>query len=88
MNSYRPPMLGFEDMEAEGQELAPIAIQWKDGTPVGILGAGPQDWIPQQEVAEEVERARREEAISLATNVYLLDRYRQRSRKDDYRETL
>lgn len=69
--------MSWYDLDSDGADLAPIAIRWKDGTPVasvGILGAGPEDWI----VTEEVERAQRQEAISLATNVILLNDWRQR----------
>ena len=80
MIGYGPPMVGFRDYEADGQDLAPIAIRWADGTPVatmGILG-DPAKWAEQkaERLAEEAERAEREEAISLANNIYLLDNYR------------
>jgi hypothetical protein len=81
MSSYRPPMLGFEDFEGHAEEFAPIAIIWKDGTPCGILGPLDGAWIAEQSakrLAEEAEEARREELRNLATNVILLDDWRQR----------
>jgi hypothetical protein len=81
MIGYRPPTLGFEDFEADGLELAPIAVQWRDGTPCGILGPLDGAWIAEQSakrLAEEAEEARREELRNLATNVILLDDWRQR----------
>jgi hypothetical protein len=87
MNSYRRPVLGVEDFEGHAEELAPIAVTWKDGTPVGILG-DPSQWAEQnaKRLAEEAEEARREELRTLHEKVVLLDDYR--NRKDDPRETL
>lgn len=81
-------MLGFEDFESHAEDLAPIAIFWKDGTPIGgILGPAlnPEQWAQQMQ-AQEAEEARREELRNLAENVLLLDDYRKRT--DDPRETL
>ena len=80
MIGYGPPMVGFRDYEAHAEDLAPIAITWKNGEPIttmGILG-DPSQWdemIEAHRLSEEAERADREEAISLA-NIYLLDNYR------------
>jgi hypothetical protein len=87
--SWHPPTVGFQDFEADGLELAPIAVQWRDGTPCGILGPLDGAWIAEQEakrLAEEAEEARREELRTLHEKVVLLDDYR--NRKDDPRETL
>jgi hypothetical protein len=79
--SWHPPTVGFQDFEADGLELAPIAVQWRDGTPCGILGPLDGAWFAEQNaqrLAEEAEEARREERRNLATNVILLADWRQR----------
>ena len=79
----QPPMIGFEDMEADGQELAPITITWKNGEVIGgILGPtfSPEQWATQnaERLAEEAEEARLEELRTLYSNVTVLDDWRQR----------
>lgn len=75
MIGYRPPMLGFEDFEADGLELAPIAVQWRDGTPCGILD-DPSQWHEQTEARPEVDQAEQEEQRILVDNVIFLDNFR------------
>jgi hypothetical protein len=85
MNSYRPPMLGFEDFEGHAEELAPIAVRWADGTPIcGILG-DPAQWAKER-AEQKAREAFAEEIRTLHENVVLLDDYRNRT--DDHRETL
>ena len=67
--------MSWYDLESDGADLAPIAVRWKGGKPfasVGILGAGPEDWIAQP----ELEQAEQEEQRILCENVVWLDDFR------------